>query len=240
MFGNSLTTIKIVTLFPDFFESPLRTGLMGKAVESGLVTVNLIDLREFSDDKFKRCDDYPYGGGSGMVLMPEPLFRALSAVKDSKTRVVLTSPSGRLLTQNVVKELAREDELCIICGRYEGVDQRVVDRFVDDEISVGDYVLSGGEYAALVMVDAIARYVPGFMSNSESLKEESFENDLLEYPQYTRPAEIEGMRVPDILISGDHGKIRQWRRDQSIEKTRRVRPDLYNRYLLGKEKGEER
>lgn len=213
---------------------------MGKAVESGLVTVNLIDLREFSDDKFKRCDDYPYGGGSGMVLMPEPLFRALSAVKDSKTRVVLTSPSGRLLTQNVVKELAREDELCIICGRYEGVDQRVVDRFVDDEISVGDYVLSGGEYAALVMVDAIARYVPGFMSNSESLKEESFENDLLEYPQYTRPAEIEGMRVPDILISGDHGKIRQWRRDQSIEKTRRVRPDLYNRYLLGKEKGEER
>lgn len=240
MFGNSLTTIKIVTLFPDFFESPLRTGLMGKAVESGLVTVNLIDLREFSDDKFKRCDDYPYGGGSGMVLMPEPLFRALSAVKDSKTRVVLTSPSGRLLTQNVVKELAREDELCIICGRYEGVDQRVVDRFVDDEISVGDYVLSGGEYAALVMVDAIARYVPGFMSNSESLKEESFENDLLEYPQYTRPAEIEGMRVPDILISGDHGKIRQWRLDQSIEKTRRVRPDLYNRYLLGKEKGEER
>lgn len=235
-----MTTIKIVTLFPDFFESPLRTGLMGKAVESGLVTVNLIDLREFSDDKFKRCDDYPYGGGSGMVLMPEPLFRALSAVKDSKTRVVLTSPSGRLLTQNVVKELAREDELCIICGRYEGVDQRVVDRFVDDEISVGDYVLSGGEYAALVMVDAIARYVPGFMSNSESLKEESFENDLLEYPQYTRPAEIEGMRVPDILISGDHGKIRQWRRDQSIEKTRRVRPDLYNRYLLGKEKGEER
>jgi len=235
-----LTTIKIVTLFPDFFESPLRTGLMGKAVESGLVTVNLIDLREFSDDKFKRCDDYPYGGGSGMVLMPEPLFRALSAVKDSKTRVVLTSPSGRLLTQNVVKELAREDELCIICGRYEGVDQRVVDRFVDDEISVGDYVLSGGEYAALVMVDAIARYVPGFMSNSESLKEESFENDLLEYPQYTRPAEIEGMRVPDILISGDHGKIRQWRLDQSIEKTRRVRPDLYNRYLLGKEKGEER
>lgn len=213
---------------------------MGKAVESGLVTVNLIDLREFSDDKFKRCDDYPYGGGSGMVLMPEPLFRALSAVKDSKTRVVLTSPSGRLLTQNVVKELAREDELCIICGRYEGVDQRVVDRFVDDEISVGDYVLSGGEYAALVMVDAIARYVPGFMSNSESLKEESFENDLLEYPQYTRPAEIEGMRVPDILISGDHGKIRQWRLDQSIEKTRRVRPDLYNRYLLGKEKGEER
>ncbi len=235
-----MTTIKIVTLFPDFFESPLRTGLMGKAVESGLVTVNLIDLREFSDDKFKRCDDYPYGGGSGMVLMPEPLFRALSAVKDSKTRVVLTSPSGRLLTQNVVKELAREDELCIICGRYEGVDQRVVDRFVDDEISVGDYVLSGGEYAALVMVDAIARYVPGFMSNSESLKEESFENDLLEYPQYTRPAEIEGMRVPDILISGDHGKIRQWRLDQSIEKTRRVRPDLYNRYLLGKEKGEER
>lgn len=235
-----MTTIKIVTLFPDFFESPLRTGLMGKAVESGLVTVNLIDLREFCDDKFKRCDDYPYGGGSGMVLMPEPLFMALSAVKDSKTRVVLTSPSGRLLTQNVVKELAREDELCIICGRYEGVDQRVVDRFVDDEISVGDYVLSGGEYAALVMVDAIARYIPGFMSNSESLKEESFENDLLEYPQYTRPAEIEGMRVPDILISGDHGKIRQWRLDQSIEKTRRVRPDLYNRYLLGKEKGEER
>jgi tRNA (guanine37-N1)-methyltransferase len=226
-----LTTIKIITLFPEFFESPLRTGLMGKALNAGLFAVEVIDLRQYSTDRFRRCDDYPYGGGSGMVLKPEPLFKALDANRTEVTRVVLTAPSGSLLNQEMVKRLAAERELCIICGEYEGVDQRVVDRYVHEEISIGDYVLSGGEYAALVIVDAIARYVPGFMSNSDSLREESFEGHLLEYPQYTRPAEIDGMRVPEILISGDHARIERWRLERRIEKTIRVRPDLYELYL---------
>jgi tRNA (guanine37-N1)-methyltransferase len=233
-----LAVIRILTLFQEFFQSPLATGLLGKALDAGIIRVEIADLRAYSEDRFGRCDDYPYGGGSGMVLKPEPLFRALHAITAEKTRVLLTSPAGRVLDQEFVKELAREEDLCIICGHYEGVDQRVIDRYVHDEVSIGDYVLSGGEYAALVIVDCIARYAPGFMSNSESLLEESFENGLLEYPHYTRPAEIEGLRVPDILISGDHGKIRAWRRDQSIEKTRRVRPDLYERYISSRKEGE--
>jgi len=162
-----------------------------------------------------------------MVLMPGPLFRAIESVRGEDTKVLLTSASGELLTQEMVKRLAGEMELCIVCGHYEGVDQRVVDRYVDHEVSVGDYVLSGGEYAALTILDATARYIPGFMSNSESLVEESFENGLLEYPQYTRPAEIEGLSVPEVLLSGDHARIRRWRLDQRLERTERLRPDLY-------------
>lgn len=175
-----------------------------------------------------------------MVLMPGPLFRAISSVREEGTRVLLTSASGTLLTQELVKRLAGERDLCIVCGHYEGVDQRVVERFVDYELSVGDYVLSGGEFAALAIVGAVARYVPGFMSNSESLVEESFEGGLLEYPQYTRPVEIDGLAAPEVLLSGDHARIRRWRHEQRIEKTRRVRPDLYQRYCESKDKGEER
>lgn len=232
------STFKIITLFPDFFESPLKTGLMGKAVQSGKMRVDLVDLREFSEDKHRRCDDYPYGGGSGMVLRPEPVLKALAAVKDEGTKTVLTSPGGRLLSQGLVKELARERELCIICGHYEGIDQRVIDQAVDLELSVGDYILSGGEYAALVILDAIARYVPGFMSNSDSLLEESFESGLLEYPQYTRPASIDGIAVPEVLLSGNHGEISKWRHSKSEEKTRTLRPDLYRRYIMRKLLGE--
>ncbi len=156
--------------------------------------MDVVELREFAENRYRQCDDYPYGGGSGMVLMPGPLFRAISSVRGENTKVILTSASGELLTQDLVKRLAGEKEICIVCGHYEGVDQRVVDRYVDYEVSVGDYVLSGGEYAALILLDAVARYIPGFMSNSDSLVEESFEDGLLEYPQYTRPAEIEGSR----------------------------------------------
>jgi len=226
-----LKSVKIITLFPEFFASPLSTGLLGKAVQSGILSVECVNLRDYSEGSYNQCDDYPYGGGSGMVLMPGPLFRALDMVKAGPAKVLLTTPSGALLDQETVKKLSREEELCIVCGHYEGIDQRVVDRYVDWEISIGDYVVSGGEYAALVIMDAVARYIPGFMSNRDSLREESFEDYLLEYPQYTRPGEIEGMTVPEVLLSGNHGKINQWRQEQRVEKTRKIRPDLYRRYL---------
>lgn len=230
---------RIITLFPEFFDSPFRTGLLGKAVASGIIRAECADLRSYSDDKFRRCDDYPYGGGSGMVLLPGPLFRAVEDNRAENTKVVLTTPGGELLTQDLVKKLHSEGDLCIICGHYEGVDQRVIDRHVDYEISIGDYIVSGGEFAALVLIDAIARYVPGFMSNAGSLDEESFERGLLEYPQYTRPAEISGMSVPGVLLSGNHSEIRKWRTHKSIEKTRETRPDLYRGYILRKLLGEE-
>lgn len=231
--------IKIITLFPEFFKSPLGAGLMGKAVHARLLDVQIIDLRQFGEGNYRQCDDYPYGGGSGMVLMPGPLFKAISSVRGERTRVVLPSASGKPLTQQLARELSGEKDLCLVCGHYEGVDQRVVDSCVSDEISIGDYVLSGGEYAALVIMDSIVRLIPGFMSNRESLLEESFENGLLEYPQYTRPNEIKGLSVPEVLLSGDHARIRQWRLEQSIERTRKIRPDLYQRYAI-KKQGEER
>lgn len=229
---------KIITIFPEFFESPLKTSLLGKAADSGIIRIEIIDLKSYSEDRSGRVDDYPYGGGSGMVLKPDPLFRAIKAGADKNTKILLTTPSGVLLTSDIVNDLSKEESLCIICGRYEGVDQRVIDRYVDYEISIGDYVLSGGEYAALVIIDSVSRRVPGFMSNPESLCEESFESGLLEYPHYTRPPEIDGMKVPDILISGNHGKIKDWRHERSIEKTGRVRPDLYKKYFLKKHEGD--
>ncbi|PKL41283.1 MAG: tRNA (guanosine(37)-N1)-methyltransferase TrmD [Spirochaetae bacterium HGW-Spirochaetae-1] len=228
----------IYTLFPDFFKTPLETGLLGKAIEAGILSIHIVDIRAYSDDKFKRCDDYPYGGGSGMVLLAEPLFKALEENKKTGTKTLLTSPGGIVLDQNLVKSLAGEMEISIICGHYEGIDQRVIERYVDSEVSIGDYILSGGEFAALVIVDAVSRYIPGFMSNRNSLEEESFEENLLEYPQYTRPETIEGMAVPDVLLSGHHVKIAAWRLNESIEKTRRVRPDLYKRYIMKKLTGE--
>lgn len=223
---------RIYTLFPEFFHSPSKSGLMGKAVESGIIKFEIIDIRNYSEDKFKRCDDYPYGGGSGMVLTPLPLFNAIEANEKGNSCILYTSPSGTPLTQDLVKELGNLEEISVICGHYEGIDQRIIDRFVSKEVSIGDYVLSGGEYAALVITDAVARYIPGFMSNSDSLLEESFESDLLEYPHYTRPSEFRGMSVPDVLIEGDHSKITQWRHEKKVEKTKGVRPDLYKKYLM--------
>ncbi len=229
---------EIITIFPEFFESPLKTSLMGKAIDSGIMKIELNDLKSYSEDNFHRVDDYSYGGGSGMVLKTEPLSKAIEFAGDRKRKIVLTSPAGVLLTQDIVKELSEEDNISIICGHYEGIDQRIVDKYVDYELSIGDYIVSGGEYAALVIIDAIARYIPGFMSNPDSLNEESFESNLLEYPHYTRPDEIDGMKVPDILLSGDHGKIKKWRLEKSIEKTKKVRPDLYKKYLKSNTEGE--
>jgi len=219
----------IVTLFPEFFDGPLSSGLVGRARENGILDIRVVNLREYTLARYKSCDDAPYGGGSGMVMMSDPLFRCLDEVKGS-AYTLLTTPSGKPLTQEIVKEFSSKDEFCIICGRFEGIDERVSEKYVDCEISIGDYVLSGGEYAAMVIVDAVSRYIPGFMGNAESLDEESFEGYLLEYPQYTRPTEIDGMKVPDVLLSGNHAEIRKWRKAKRIEKTKRVRPDLYNRY----------
>ncbi len=221
----------IITLFPDFFNSPLQSSLLGRAIRDRIIKVNIIDLRGFSTNKYHSCDDYPYGGGTGMVLQAGPLFKAIESVKTIRTKMLLTSPSGRMLNQELVKELSGENDICIICGHYEGVDQRVIDRYIDYEISIGDYIISGGEYGALIILDSISRYVPGFMSNPESLVQESFEDNLLEYPQYSRPDEIDGWEVPDILLSGNHEKIREWRTSKAIEKTMKIRPDLYNKYL---------
>jgi len=229
---------KIYTLFPDFFITPLRSGLMGKAQESGIIDFKIIDIREYSEDRFKRCDDYPYGGGSGMVLTPGPLFRAIEENESSGSKIVYTSPSGVKFNQELVGEMSSFNEISIICGHYEGIDQRVIDTFVDYEISIGDYVLSGGEYAALVITDAIARYIPGFMSNSGSLVEESFESDLLEYPHYSRPADYNGLKVPEVLLSGNHKDIAEWRYSKRIEKTKGIRPDLYKKFLKRKILGE--
>ncbi len=230
-----MKTLNILTLFPEFFRSPFETGLLSKFLQKGDLLLNLVDIREFSDDSFKRCDDYPYGGGSGMVLKPEPLFKALDSL-DNRGTVILTSPSGEPLNQEKVKEFAGLEDITIICGHYEGVDQRVVDEYVDFEISVGDYVLSGGEFAALIITDAVVRYLPGFMSNPESLVEESFEGSLLEYPHYTRPENFREHQVPSVLLSGNHAEIAKWRLNKRVEKTRRVRPDLYKQYEIIKEK----
>lgn len=230
-------TFNIITLFPEFFSSPFSTGLPGKAVKAGLLKLNLVDLREFSENKYKRCDDYPYGGGSGMVLSALPLKKAIESLSEESSLNLLPSPGGVLLDQKMVKSLGKNKNLTIICGHYEGVDQRIIDKYVDYEISIGDYILSGGEFAALVIIDSIARYIPGFMSNPDSLWEESFENSLIEYPQYTRPEVAGEMRVPDVLLSGNHHEIKKWRLNASIEKTKKVRPDLYRKYLINKTKG---
>ena len=222
---------RIYTLFPEFFHSPLETGLMGKAVKSGIVKFDIVDIRDYSEDKFNRCDDYPYGGGCGMVLTPSPLSKAIETNEKKDSLVLYVSPSGTPLTQDYVKNLSGLNEISIICGHYEGIDQRVIDKYVSKEISIGDYILSGGEYAALVITDAVARYIPGFMSNRDSLIEESFVSDLLEYPQYTRPVEFKGMSVPEVLVSGNHKEIAKWRHEKRIEKTKIVRPDLYKKYI---------
>lgn len=229
---------RIITLFPEFFESPMKSGLLGKAVESGIISVDIVNLRTFGEGTYRRCDDYPYGGGSGMVLMPGPLMKAIESVKNSSLKFVFTSASGDLFDQAMVKKISAEKEICFVCGNYEGIDQRVIEKYADYELSIGDYVLSGGEFAALVMIDAIARYVPGFMSNQDSLIEESMEGDLLEYPQYTRPESFANMDVPKVLTGGNHAEIEKYRFEKRLEKTRKVRPDLYRKYLIRKISGE--
>ena len=216
--------IDILTLFPQMF-APLKESIIGRAVDKKILEINIVDIREFSKDKHKKCDDYPFGGGAGMLMTIQPLYDAIKSVKREKSKLIFPSPQGRLFTQNVAKELSEEEHLIFICGHYEGVDERLFSLFEIDEISLGDFVLTGGELPSMVMVDALCRLVDGVL-NKESLENESFSNGLLEYPQYTRPASFMGLEVPEILLSGNHEEVNKWRAEQSLKRTKERRKDL--------------
>jgi tRNA (guanine37-N1)-methyltransferase len=221
----------IVTLFPDFFSSALKSGLLGKALARQIATVNLLNPREFTTDKHHKVDDEPYGGGVGMLMKPEPIFAAIESLPAlSRREIILMTPQGQTLKQPLLQELATYEQLVVICGHYEGVDERVL-HLVTREISLGDFVLTGGEIPALALINGVTRLLPGTVGKVESLKAESFEDGLLDYPQYTRPAEFRGWKVPDVLRSGNHEKIAKWRYEQQIERTRDRRPDLYAEWL---------
>ncbi len=219
----------ILTIFPGMFEGPLSESILGRAREAGHISVHLHDLRDWAHDRHRTVDDYPFGGGAGMVMKPEPLFEAIEAITAQDTAVpyrVFLTPQGRRLDRVLVADLAQRERLLLICGRYEGLDERVLEQAVDLEVSIGDFVVSGGELPAMLLLDAVARQVPGVLGSEGSLEEESFEAGLLEYPQYTRPAEYRGVSVPDVLLSGDHAAIAAWRRAKRIERTAERRPDL--------------
>lgn len=220
----------IITIFPELFTGFLDCGTIRRARQSGRVEIRLVNLRDFATDRHRSVDDRPYGGGEGMVFMPGPLFAAIESCvtrsRDERTRVVLLSPQGKTWDQRMAEEFAAFSQTILICGRYEGVDQRVVDCLVDEEVSVGDYVLSGGEIPAMVLLDATVRLIPGVLGSEESKVNESFSMGMLDYPQYTRPAEFRSMRVPEVLLSGNHAEIERWRRERALEKTRKRRPEL--------------
>jgi tRNA (guanine37-N1)-methyltransferase len=219
--------IDVLTIFPAIFESPLRESLVGKAIADGVLAVRVHDVRDHTTDRHRQVDDESYGGGPGMVMKPEPVFAAVEALGEGDKRVLLLSPAGRRLDQALVRELAAEPWLVLICGRYEGVDERVVEGLPAEEVSIGDYVLSGGEVPAMVLLEAVTRLVPGVIGREESHERDSFGPEgLLDHPHYTRPAEFRGMRVPEVLLSGNHAEIERWRREAAVEKTRRNRPDL--------------
>lgn len=221
--------IDILTLFPEMFESVITSSIFGRAVKAGIFDIQLHNIRDYTLDKHKHTDDYPFGGGVGMVMTPQPLFDCFDAVIGSdepKPHCIYMSAQGKTLTHDKAAELSTYDRLVILCGHYEGVDQRVIDTYIDEEISIGDYVLTGGELPAMVLMDCLSRYVPGVLGKSESAMDESFSNGLLEYPQYTRPADFRGLKVPDVLLSGNHARIEDWRLEQSIKKTLEVRPEL--------------
>ena len=226
--------IDIITIFPGFFREPIDYGIVKRAREAGLVSITAHDLRQWTTDKHHVVDDRPFGGGDGMILKPEPIFAGVEALTgscrredfSSGTRVVLLSPQGRVFTQAVATEFSKSSQLVLLCGRYEGVDERVAEALVSDEISIGDYVLSGGEPAAMVVVDAVVRLIPGALGSETSALNESFSEDMLDYPHYTRPPDFRGMAVPEVLLSGNHAEIERWRKAAAVAKTRRTRPDL--------------
>ncbi|MBS4217772.1 tRNA (guanosine(37)-N1)-methyltransferase TrmD [Bacillus sp. FJAT-49711] len=230
--------IDILTLFPEMFSGVFGSSILKKAAEKKAVSYNVVNFREFSNDKHKTVDDYPYGGGAGMVLKPQPIFDAVDYLKKDRNvdpRIILLCPQGETYTQKKAEELAKEDHLIFICGHYEGYDERIREYLVSDEISIGDYVLTGGELGAMVVIDSVVRLLPGVLGNEDSPIYDSFSSGLLEHPHYTRPAEYKGMKVPDILLSGNHKKIYEWREAESLKRTKNRRPDLLEKYLLEKE-----
>lgn len=225
----------VMTLFPDMIDSGMNTSITGRAIEAGYISLYAVNIRDYTLDKHKKVDDYPYGGGAGMVMQAEPVFRTYEAIKErigeKKTRVVYLTPQGKVFNQKMAQEFAEEDNLIFLCGHYEGIDERVLEGIVTDEVSIGDYVLTGGELPAMVVMDAVSRLVKGVLNNEDSAVTESFSDYLLEYPQYTRPEEILGKKVPDILLSGHHAKIEKWRYEKSLERTRERRPDLFEKHI---------
>ena len=228
----------IMTLFPEMVMQGLSTSIIGRAVNKGLLSIEAVNIRDYAFNKHNSVDDYPYGGGAGMLMQAEPVYqcyRALEEKMNKKPRVVYLSPQGKTFNQTMAEEFAQEEELVFLCGHYEGIDERVLEEIVTDYVSIGDYVLTGGELPAMVMIDAVSRLVPGVLNNEESAEFESFHDNLLEHPQYTRPVEFHGKRVPDVLLSGHHGNVDKWRREQSLKRTLERRPDLLEQADLSKD-----
>lgn len=222
--------IDILTLFPEMFVPVTTSSILGRAAEKNLIDIRLTDIREYTQNKHRKVDDYPFGGGQGMVMMPQPIFDALRGIKAEGKKILYMSPRGRVLDKDKIQELSQLSELVILCGHYEGVDQRVIDYWEMDEVSIGDYILTGGELPAMVLVDSVARLIPGVLSGEDSAMEESVYSGLLEYPQYTQPREYEDIQVPEVLLSGHHKNIDLWRFEKSLELTRKVRPDMFETY----------
>lgn len=223
----------ILTLFPEIIDAVLKESIIGRAQENGIIEVNAVNIRDFSKNKHKKADDYPYGGGGGMIMTVQPIYDAyLSVVKDIeyKPKVIYLSPQGRVLSQDVVKELSKEKHIVLLCGHYEGIDERIIEEIVDEEVSIGDYVLTGGELPAMVLIDSVSRLIPGVLSCEDSYSQESHYEGLLEYPQYTRPVEFNNRMVPEILLSGHHANITRWRRKEAIKRTYIKRPDLFSKF----------
>lgn len=223
--------IDIITLFPDIFFGPFSESIVGRAIAKEIVKINSIDLRKYTNDKRRTVDDTPYGGGQGMLMKPEPVFKAVEDLRGSDTYVILTSPQGERYSQSIAEELIEKKHLLIVCGHYEGVDERIRSNLIDRELSIGDYILTSGNLPAMVIVDSIVRLLPGVLGDDNSAKDESFSNGLLEYPQYTKPADYKGMKVPDVLLSGNHGLIGDWKKEQAIFRTKNRRPDLYQKFI---------
>lgn len=224
----------ILTLFPEMVMNGLSTSITGRAIEAGILHIEAVNIRDFTSEKHGHVDDYPYGGGAGMVMQAEPVYKAYQYVCDKighKPTVIYMTPQGRTFNQQIAGELAKLNDIVLLCGHYEGIDERVLEMIVDDYISIGDFVLTGGELPAMAIVDTVSRLVPGVLNNNDSAEIETFHDNLLEYPQYTRPAEFMGKRVPDVLLSGHHKNIDAWRLEQSLERTKKQRPDLYDKYM---------
>ena len=224
----------VLTLFPEMIENGMNTSITGRAITKGLLSLEAINIRDFAFNKHQKVDDYPYGGGAGMLMQAEPVYLSYESIAERigrKPRVIFLTPQGKTFNQDMAKEFALEEDLVFLCGHYEGIDERALESIVTDYVSIGDYVLTGGELPAMVVIDSVSRLVPGVLNNDESAQTESFSDGLLEYPQYTRPANYKGIEVPEVLLSGHHGNIEKWRHEKSLERTKKYRPDLYEKYI---------